>query len=280
MDALNRVPLSRGASVVPVRLIGWRGESSNRTRRWREWRFDASRATEEGGAKPALELAEKICMADSEMESFEERLRRWTMGADREWALTVFMMLRNTLETEVREASKSHSLMLTLLGIHAVIQILTEKVFGLGKGPGTTQFYQEQFVDTPERKYSAIADKIHRERNDIAHQGFSIYQYSIAYDWAVNGLEWKGSVVHLNPDHYVEDYVAGSHKYSRVARKMISELDMVKRKYAYICSFLDLPKGDALRTTLAGVKNMPDLATLRTAEAGIQQAILAKYGIK
>jgi hypothetical protein len=220
-------------------------------------------------------------MADEGMESFEERLKRWTMGADREWALTVFVMLRNTLENEVTLASKNHSLMLTLMGIHAVIQIITEKVFGLGKGPGTTQFYLENFVDgtTPERKYSTIADKIHRERNVIAHQGFSVHQYGIAYDWAVTGLEWKGSVVHLNPDHYVEDYVAGSHKYSRVAQKLISEFDMLKRKYAYICSFLDLPSNDALRATLEGVKKMPDLATLRAAEAGIQKAILSKYGI-
>jgi len=218
-------------------------------------------------------------MADDEMESFEERLKRWTIGADREWALTVFMMLRNTLENEVREAAKNHSLMLTLLGMHAVIQIVTEKVFGLGKGPGTTLFYLENFVDAPERKYSSIADKIHLERNVIAHQGFSVHQYSIAYDWAVDGLQWNGSVVHLNPDHYVEDYVAGSHKYSRVATKLISEFDMVKRKYAYIRSFLDLPAGDSLGGMLGQVKTIPDLNTLRAAEPTLQKAILDEYGI-
>lgn len=221
-------------------------------------------------------------MADTDMESFEDRLRRWTMGADREWALTLFMMLRNTLENEIAEASKKHSLILTLLGIHAVIQIVTEKVFGLGKGPGTTEFYLENFVDgsTTDRKYSSIAAAIHRERNVMAHQGFSITQYEIAYDWGVaGGYEWKGNVVHLNPDHYVQDYAAGSHKYSRVAAKLVSEFDMVKRKYAYICGFLDLPKTDVLRKLLETVKDFPDLATLRAAEPAIQESILDKYGI-
>ena len=191
-------------------------------------------------------------------------------------------MLRNTLEDEVAEASRKHLLTLTLLGIHAVIQIVTEKVFGLGKGPGTTKFYLEHFVDgpTPDRKYSTIAEKIHRERNVMAHQGFSVSQYEIAYDWGVvGGFEWRGNLLAINPDHYVEDYIAGSHKYSRVAKRLISDFDMVKRKYAYICAFLDLPKMDTLRKLLETVKDFPDLATLRAAEPSIQKAILDKYGI-
>jgi hypothetical protein len=216
------------------------------------------------------------------MESFEERLKRWTLGADREWALTVFMMLRNTLENEVQTASKNHLLMLTLMGIHACIQTITEKVFGLGKGFGTTQFYLEKFVDgtARDRKYSSVAEQIHKERNVIAHQGFSATQYDIAYDWAFGGgFEWRGKVLVINPDTYVADYVAGSCRYSQIAQKLISEFDMVKRKYAYICAFLDLPANDPLRQMLDGVRKIPDLVTLRKEEPQIQSAILLKYGV-
>jgi hypothetical protein len=192
------------------------------------------------------------------------------------------MMLRNTLENEVAVASSKHLLTLTQLGIHAVIQITTEKIFGLGKGPDTTKFYLQQFVDgqEPDRKYSTIAHKIHHERNVMAHQGFSIRQYEIAYDWSVQGgFEWRGSLLVINPDHYVEDYIAGSHKYSRVAAALISDFDMVKRKYAYICTFLDLPKTDPLRKLLETMKGFPDLAAVRAAESSIKKAILKKYGI-
>lgn len=219
-------------------------------------------------------------MADDGMEPFEERLKGWTLGADREWALILFTMLRNTLETEVAEASKKHLLMLTLLGIHAVMQTVTEKVFGCGKGFSSTEFYLKEFVDTPERQYSTLAEQIHRGRNVMAHQGFSITQYEIAYDWGVtSGFEWRGKLLAINPDQYVADYIGGSYKYSRVAKKLISEFDMVKRKYAFIRDFLELPDGDVLRKLLGTVKTFPDLPTLRAAEPEIQKAILTKYGI-
>src|SRR5258707_9697821 len=118
-------------------------------------------------------------MAGNEVETFEDRLKRWTLGADREWALTLFMMLRNTVENEVTAAAKEHNLVLTMVGIHAVMQILTEKVFGLPKGSGTTKFYFEHFVDgkTPDRQYSTVAAQLHRARNVMAHEGFAKSQY-------------------------------------------------------------------------------------------------------
>ncbi|HXH90464.1 MAG TPA: hypothetical protein VNN25_02700 [Thermoanaerobaculia bacterium] len=215
------------------------------------------------------------------MESFEDRLRRFVKGADREFALTIFMMVRNALLIEVEDAAKKHLLTLTLLGTHAAMQMVCEKVFGL-KGIDATEFYLEQFVDgtAPDRKYSAIVAELHEQRNVMAHQGFSSTQHVIAYDWGLSGgFEWKGNTLHLNPDIYIADFIAGAARYSKVATTYVTDFEMAKRKYAFIRDWLDLPKGDSLDDQLKNVKNLPDLPALRAAEPPLQDVIVTKYGL-
>jgi hypothetical protein len=215
------------------------------------------------------------------MESFEDRLRRFVKGADREFALTIFMMVRNVLLVEVEEAAKKHLLTLIFLGMHAAMQMVAEKVFGL-KAIDATKFYLEQFVDdtAPDRKYSMIAAELHEQRNVMAHQGFSSTQHVIAYDWGLTaGFEWQGRTLHLNPDTYIADFIAGAARYSKVATKLVTDFEMAKRKYAFVRDWLDLPKGEPLDDLLKNVKTFSDLAGLRAAEPALQTAIMSKYGL-
>src|SRR5437763_73058 len=114
------------------------------------------------------------------MEKFEDRLRRFAFGSEREFALTYIMMVRNDRLVEVEEAKKRGLTVLSFLGTHAVIQMVGENILGVRGIPGT-ELYLKSFVDLPQpdRQWSGIAAEVHRMRNVMAHQGFSVEMESI-----------------------------------------------------------------------------------------------------
>ena len=91
----------------------------------------------------------------------------------------------------------------------------------------------------------------------------------------------KGAVLHINPDTYVADFVNGSGNYSKVRKSLVdpNTLDLVKRKYAFIWSWLELPKGDALNQDFKTLSKHSDLASVRASEAGLKQKLKTRYGL-
>jgi hypothetical protein len=216
------------------------------------------------------------------MQSFEDRLKSF-LASDTEFSGYIFMTVWNDLLPEVKTAADKHMLMMTFFGTHAAIQTVCEKVFGCD-GESATKFYLEQFVDgpTPDRKYSTVATEIHNIRNVMAHRGFSKSQHFTEYDWGLSGgFVKKGDVLRINPDQYVADFITGSGNYAKVRKKLVdpNTLDLVKRKYAFIWSWLELPKGDALNQEFKSISKQPDLASLRAAETPLKQKLKISYGL-
>ncbi|SRR5216684_3567782 len=214
------------------------------------------------------------------MQDWKERLKSF-LGSDMEWAGYIYMTTWNDLQPEIEEAAKRHMLVMIFMGTHAAIQTVGEKVFGR-EGEEATKFYLEHFVDgpTPDRKYSTVANLIHNIRNVMAHRGYSKSQHFTGYDWGLpGGFAWKGDQFHINPDRYVEDFVAGSGNYAKVQRKDVSIENLVRRKYGFIRSWLELEKGDALNQKVKTFQALPNLSALRAAEPALKKTIEDKYGI-
>ena len=219
---------------------------------------------------------------EAHMQSFEERLKSF-LASDTEFSGYIFMSVWNDLLPEVEEAARKHMLMLTFLGTHAAIQTVCEKVFGL-EGDDATKFYLEHFVDgpAPDRKYSAIASHIHNIRNVMAHRGFSKSQHFTAYDWGLSGgFAWNGNTLLINPDIYIADFMAGKGNYSKVRRKLVDPdpVTLVKRKYEFIRSWLELPKGDALHQDFKKIQQCADEPSVRAEEAVLKRKLAAKYSL-
>jgi hypothetical protein len=214
------------------------------------------------------------------MQDWKDRLKSF-LGSDSEWAGYIYMTTWNDLLPEIVEAAKRHMLVMTFLGTHAAIQTVGEKVFGL-EGEGATRFYLEHFVDktSADRKYSTVASQVHNIRNIMAHRGYSKSQHFTGYDWGLpGGFAWVGDQFRINPDRYVEDFVDGSGDYAKVQRKVVSKDDLLRRKYGFIRSWLELPKGDALHLKVKTFQSLPDLAALRSAEPALRKIIEQKYAI-
>jgi hypothetical protein len=216
------------------------------------------------------------------VQSFEGRLKSF-LGSDTEFTGYIFWTIWNDLLPEVEQAAKAHLLGMTFLGTHAAIHTVCEKVFGL-EGEAATKFYLENFVDgkTPDRKYSMVATEIHNIRNVMAHRGFSKSQHFTAYDWGLaGGFEWKGNVLHINPDIYVADFMDGKGNYAKVRKKLVDpdRIELVRRKYQFIWSWLELHKGDALSQDFKKLQLCRDLASVRVAEKRLKQKLKQRYGL-
>jgi len=207
------------------------------------------------------------------MQEWQERLASF-LESDTEWTGYIFMTTWNDLLPEIQEAAKSHLLVMTFLGTHAVIQTVAEKVFGYSDPEEATRFYLEHFVDKnePERKYSTVAPEIHHIRNVMAHRAYSKAQHFTGYDWKLpGGFGWKGDQFHINPDRYVEDLVDGSGNYSKVRRKLVKAEDLLRRQYGFIRSWLELPRGDALHEKIKTFQKLANLDALRSAEPALKE---------
>lgn len=107
------------------------------------------------------------------METFKQRLKRFTDENDLEifgW-LTIF--LQNAYLHEIRLAQEARVYHCVYLITHAVIQMVTENMFGF-KGKDGTRFYLESFIDgnTQDTTFSLITDDLHDARNVMTQRIF------------------------------------------------------------------------------------------------------------
>jgi hypothetical protein len=217
------------------------------------------------------------------MESFKQTLKRFTTQNDLEifgW-LTVF--LQNAYVPEVRRAKESKLYHCVYLLTHAIMQMVSESMFGL-RGRDGTRFYLENFVDgnTQETRFSLVADEIHDARNVMAHEGYSSLQHKIEYldDEIREGWKKEAGSIHINPAVYAEHFEKAFLRGAIVEKyKEQTEKTRTVRKYHYIGQWLRLGKRNPIAQETAKLRACTSVEDVRAEEAVIQKMIFAAYDL-
>jgi hypothetical protein len=139
-------------------------------------------------------------------ESREKRLERFKKNPPVEVIETLLNSLNNFFNNEITLTTKADSFQTSLmfLGIHAVALTVSEGLFGK-TGLTGYKLYLKNFVDgdTPDTKFSKIADLIHDWRNVLAHQWLGSVGHSVGYDYEMGqGWQLRNEVYYINPRIY------------------------------------------------------------------------------
>lgn len=217
------------------------------------------------------------------METFKQRLKRYTSKNDLEifgW-LTVY--LQNSYLGELRLAKENQLHLCVYLITHAVIQTVSENMFG-STGKDGTKFYLENFVDgnTTNKKFSLITDEIHDARNVMAHQGYSSLQHRVEYFAGDMAEGWKqeAGTIYINPNIYAEQF-ENALSHGTHVQKYLQQSDEIRtiRKYKYIKQWLRLDKTDPIAKEIKKLEACTNINDLRAQETLVQQMIYSAYGL-
>jgi hypothetical protein len=214
------------------------------------------------------------------VEKFNDRLMRLTFGDEHEFVSSMIGMLENSMFPEIAAAKSQNLIILGFLGTHAVMQMVGKTIYDR-EGPPATEFYLHEFVDgaTADRRWSEISTQIHRMRNVMAHQGFSLHVESVILDDRIaEGFVREPAAVRMNPRLYIGDFVANPERLATY-EKLVSEFDLLKQKYRFLAAWLALKKGDALLSQLTTLANSPTLHALRTDEPRAHDSIRRRYNL-
>ena len=217
------------------------------------------------------------------METFKQRLRRYTSQNDLEifgW-LTVY--LQNDYRREIAAAREGRQYLSVYLLSHAVIQMISENLFGLSGREGTA-FFLEHFVDDASGavQFSPVAYEIHDARNVMAHQGYSSLQHRVEYFADDLPAAWSrhGETVQINPTIYAARFEVAliAHRWIKEYQSQAPGTRLV-RKYRYIGQWLRLGKTDPLSVAIKALDEAADQDSLEADESAIQAMIAEKYGL-
>jgi hypothetical protein len=146
------------------------------------------------------------------METFRAQLKRFLDAPPVEVLGTVVGTLQRDLMPEIKTAVQDHSGYLVVLGTHAVIQLVAEKVFGMS-GLAGTQFFLQKFVDDPtwpDRVFSTIHAEMHDLRSVVANLWLSAEDHNRIFDWYLpEGWQWQDDGLHINLRRYFEQFEQG-----------------------------------------------------------------------
>ena len=146
----------------------------------------------------------------SNMDTFDQRLKRFENNSPIEFIETILDSIHNFFIPELKIASENKQSNLLILGIHSIIETISENIF-LQNGVNGFKFYLENFVDGDKEgfKFSEIATELNDWRNIIAHQYISKLGHSFGYDYSLNvGYKVDNSVVLLNPQILFEQFIS------------------------------------------------------------------------
>ena len=141
-------------------------------------------------------------------ETFQQRLQRFKNNSPIEFIETVLNSIHNFYIPELQVASENKQSNLLILGLHSIIETISENVF-LKKGVDGFKFYLENFVDINEEggRFSEIADELNDWRNIVAHQYISKLGHSFGYDYAISiGYQIENGTIVLNPKIFFEQF--------------------------------------------------------------------------
>ena len=179
------------------------------------------------------------------METYKQRLQRFKNSKPGEFILTILHNFENELKRELVMALENRCSDLLILGIHSVIETVSENIF-LQKGVSGFKFYLKNFVDADKDGYrfSEIADVLNDLRNIIAHQKISKLGHSFGYDYDIQvGYKIDGSIIILNPSIYFEQFISAFEKGRKTKRRiwdyaqLLSPEHMEKAKRKFIQKF-------------------------------------------
>ncbi len=156
-------------------------------------------------------------------ETAEGRLKRLQDGSPVESIETLLNSIDNFFNNEIRATVSDlryPQTTLMFLGVHAAILTISE-VFFNDKGSRGYKLFLERYVDKDDSadNFSLIANDIHAWRNIVAHQWLSIKGHSLAYAYNLDaGWKREGSILHINPKIYCEQYLAAFNADGRIWR--------------------------------------------------------------
>lgn len=217
------------------------------------------------------------------METFEDRLKRFTVQSEREIPLTLLNSINNNFLPEIRTAREHGFYYLPWLGIHAIIQTISEMIFGK-TGLEGTRFYLEKFVDGPttDTKFSLIAEYVHELRNIIAHRWFSSLSHFLVIDDRIQeGWRQNGREITINPTQFVDQFLGGFGADDGIWgwQEHVSEMELTIGKYNYIKRWLALDKENHIAVAIRKLADCKTLQEVRGQEPAIKKLIFREYNL-
>lgn len=142
------------------------------------------------------------------VETFQQRLQRFQNNSPIEFIETILNSIHNFYIPELQIAAQNKQSNLLVLGIHSIIETISENVF-LKKGVDGFKFYLENFVDINKDggRFSEISDELNDWRNIVAHQYISKLGHSFGYDYSITtGYKIENGIIILNPKIFFEQF--------------------------------------------------------------------------
>lgn len=142
------------------------------------------------------------------LKTFQQRLQRFQNNSPVEFIETILNSIYNFYIPELETAAQNNQSNLLILGVHSIIETISENVF-LKKGVEGFRFYLKNFVDYDEngKRFSEIADELNDWRNIIAHQYISKLGHSIKYSYTISaGYQNKNGIIIINPKLLFEQF--------------------------------------------------------------------------
>lgn len=189
-------------------------------------------------SKEQLEKFKLIC----KMEDYKNRLKRFQDGPPCEAIDTLLNSIDNFLNNEIRIAYNSGQFNLAFLGIHAVILTIADSFFDLKEPKDNYKLFLERFIDgsRSDFKFSKIAYRIHKTRNNVAHVWLAKSSYSIIFDYEINeGFKVSNGYTYINPKKYCELFLEAFSVEGKIwdYENILTQKELVKAKQTIIKKF-------------------------------------------
>lgn len=179
-------------------------------------------------------------------ETFRQRLQRFKNNSPVEFIETILNSIHNFYIPELQMATDNKQSNLLILGLHSIIETISENVF-LKKGIEGFKFYLENFVDVNENggQFSEIAEELNNWRNIVAHQYISKLGHFFSYDYRISvGYQIENGIIILSPkfffDQFQSAFFANNGKTKRKIwdyDKFLSVEEMEKAKEEFLKKF-------------------------------------------
>lgn len=177
------------------------------------------------------------------METYKQRLKRFTDGSPTESIGTLTNSIHNFfINTELDIACQKELWSLLILGMFAVIETITDVLYGDSRGNKNIRKYHEIFIDSGELGYefSRIANEINEWRNALAHKWIYKKGHYLAPDpLQKEGWRRENGVLIINPKIYYECFKKAFEANGKILRikHLFSEAQLLNGKNRMIKRF-------------------------------------------
>lgn len=145
-------------------------------------------------------------------ETKEQRMKRFNDSDPYEVVATITNSIASYFINELRVVFDNPSnpqTSLMFLGTHSIALTIAHGFWGKG-GEDGYKLFLEHFIDgdTPDTKFSVVADRIHEWRNVIAHRWINTAGHSFSYEFSMSqGWTVEGDFLLVNPKIYLGQFL-------------------------------------------------------------------------